>query len=85
MPKCELMENCSFYWNYRMHPDSLKRNLITRYCHSGELPEKCARIIYARKYSEPPHPGITPEGDYLKEIQIESHIDHQSAHHFCES
>jgi len=65
MPVCELMENCSFYWNYRKHPDSEERALISRYCFSGEFPESCRRIQYLKENNESPPPCITPEGDII--------------------
>ena len=62
---CELMDNCSFYWNYHMHPDVERRNLIGRYCHSSEEPEACARIRYLRDNNESPPPFLSPEGDNI--------------------
>jgi hypothetical protein len=65
MDKCELMDTCSFYWNFRNHPASIERQLISRYCFSEELPGNCARIQRLIDQEESPSPDISPEGDSI--------------------
>ena len=81
--KCELMETCSFYWNYKNHPESIDRKLIDRYCHSDDFPESCVRIQHLKKHEESLPPGVTPEGDNLNEIEKESHRPPQLIHRYC--
>ncbi len=69
--KCELIDNCSFYWNYRNHQDVEERKLVNRFCYSGEQPESCARIQFLKKNNDSPPPCITPEGDCIKTSDIE--------------
>jgi len=64
-PHCELMETCSFYWNCQNHPETVKRQLINRFCNSEKNSERCERIRYLREKCESPSPGLTPEGDTL--------------------
>ena len=71
---CELMDICSFYWGYRNHYAVIERELINRYCHSGEEPEACARIRFLKENNESPLPYLTPEGD-----DIRSSENHESA------
>jgi hypothetical protein len=65
MDKCELMDTCSFYWNFRDHPASIERQLTNRYCFSEELPGNCARIQRLLVQEESPSPDISPEGDSI--------------------
>lgn len=62
---CELMDNCSFYWSYQQHPATVERQLVDRYCHSGEEPVSCERIQYLRINNESPPPFMSPEGDNI--------------------
>lgn len=62
---CELMDNCSFYWSYNQHPATVERQLVDRYCHSGEVPASCERILYLKEYKESPPPFLSPEGDNI--------------------
>ncbi len=72
MVECELMETCSFYWNYKNHHESVDRKLISRYCHSDDFPESCVRIQHLKKNEKALPPGFTPEGDNLNEIEKDS-------------
>jgi len=81
--ECELMETCSFYWNYKNHPESIDRKLISLYCNSGDIPESCARIQHIIKHKESPPPGMTPEGDNLNKTEKESHMPPQLIHRYC--
>ena len=63
--ECELIETCSFYWNYRNHPKAVDRNLVERFCHSDLASVACRIIAYYKDNNEFPPSDMTPEGDFV--------------------
>ena len=43
--KCELLDKCGFFLNFKGNPEVVKQGWISMYCESMEKSELCARVL----------------------------------------
>ncbi len=64
--KCELLEKCGFFLNYKGNSEVVKQNWIKLFCESRETSEKCERKKIRKKTGNPPVDHMAPTGTLLK-------------------
>ncbi len=65
MAKCELLDTCGFFKNFKANSEVIKQGWIKMYCEDKAKSEKCARKQYRKKYGKPPADNMTPTGKML--------------------
>lgn len=63
--KCELIETCGFFLNFRSHTEVVKQLTIDLYCNDLELSELCERKKIRKQTGEPPPDNMSPTGNLL--------------------
>jgi hypothetical protein len=64
--KCELLEKCGFFQNYRGSSEVIKQGWVLLFCDSKESSEKCERKKIRRATGKPPDDELAPTGRMLK-------------------
>jgi hypothetical protein len=60
--KCELIEKCGFFLNYKGNSESVKNGWTALYCENKEKSEKCERKKIRNATGKPPADNMTPTG-----------------------
>ena len=63
--KCELLEKCGFFNNYRGNSEVVKQGWISMFCESKEKSMKCERKKIRMQTGKPPADNMTPTGQVL--------------------
>ncbi|OQC47101.1 MAG: hypothetical protein BWX58_01717 [Deltaproteobacteria bacterium ADurb.Bin026] len=63
--KCELLNTCGFFINFRGNTEVVKQGWIKMFCESKEKSEKCKRKEIRKQTGKPPVDNMTPTGKML--------------------
>ena len=63
--KCELLEKCGFFNNYKGNSEVVKQGWINMFCESKEKSLKCKRKKIRMETGKPPADNMTPTGQML--------------------
>ena len=63
--KCELLNTCGFFINFRGNTEVVKPGWIKMFCESKEKSEKCKRKEIRKQTGKPPVDNMTPTGKML--------------------
>jgi hypothetical protein len=63
--KCELLEACGFFKNFKHNKGVVEQTWIRMYCESKETSETCARKIFRKQTGRPPADNMAPTGKML--------------------
>ena len=63
--KCEKLEGCGFFNNFKGNSEASKRGLCLLYCHDKKKSEKCKRKQFKLKTGNPPADNMAPSGKML--------------------
>ena len=68
--KCELLETCGFFLNFKGNPEVLHAGWINLYCESKEKSEKCKRKEIRKQTGKAPPDNMTPSGKIIKQLLL---------------
>lgn len=60
--KCELIDKCGFFLNFKGNSESVKNGWTTLFCENKEKSEKCERKKIRKATGKPPVDNMTPTG-----------------------
>jgi hypothetical protein len=60
--KCELLEKCGFFQNFKLNSDVVKNGWISLYCEDQVKAEKCERKKIRKATGKPPADNMAPTG-----------------------
>ncbi|MFH0925036.1 MAG: hypothetical protein V1872_05300 [bacterium] len=63
--KCELLEKCGFFNNFKGNTEVIKEGWIKMFCQNKEKSESCERKKLRKKTGKPPVDNMTPTGKIL--------------------
>lgn len=63
--KCELLEKCGFFKNFKGNTEVVKAGWIRLYCEDKAKSENCERKKICKKIGQPPHDNMAPTGKIL--------------------
>jgi hypothetical protein len=63
--KCELLNTCGFFINFRGNTEVVKQGWIKMFCESKEKSEKCKRKEIRKQTGKPPVDNMAPTGKML--------------------
>ena len=63
--KCEFIEQCGFFINYKGNTQVMKNGWIQLFCDNVEWSEKCERKNFRRRTGKPPADNMSPTGEML--------------------
>ena len=63
--KCELLDNCGFFNNYKGNSEVVKNGWIRMFCESKEKSINCARKKIRMETGRPPADNMAPTGKFL--------------------
>ncbi|MGA1789879.1 MAG: hypothetical protein ACMUIM_00210 [bacterium] len=63
--KCELLEKCGFFINYKGNSEVVRQGWISMFCESKEKSGKCERKKIRMQTGKPPSDNMTPTGQML--------------------
>ncbi len=69
--RCELLENCGFFKNFRSNKEVKSSGFIETYCDSREKSERCVRKKIRNLTGSPPPDSMAPTGEMLRTFQLE--------------
>jgi len=63
--KCELLDKCGFFLNFKGNSEVIKNSWITIFCESKEKSAKCKRKEIRKQTGKPPEDNMSPTGTLL--------------------
>jgi hypothetical protein len=63
--KCELLEKCGFFLNFKGNNETVINGWIRLYCESREKSETCERKKIRKATGKPPADNLSPTGRLL--------------------
>ena len=63
--KCELLNTCGFFINFRGNTEVVKQGWIKMFCESKDKSERCKRKEIRKQTGKPPVDNMTPTGKML--------------------
>jgi hypothetical protein len=63
--KCELLEKCGFFLNFKKNSEVVKRGWIRAFCESLDKSENCERKKIRKQTGKPPADNMAPTGKML--------------------
>ncbi len=63
--KCELLDTCGFFLNFRGNSEVVKQGWIRMYCQDKEKSERCERKKYRKRTGQAPPDNMAPTGKML--------------------
>ena len=63
--KCELLDKCGFFLNYKGNSDVVKKGWIGMFCDFKDKSETCARKKIRKQTGKPPADNMAPTGKML--------------------
>ena len=63
--KCEFLETCGFFNNYKANSEVVKQGWIQIYCEDKKKSEKCERKKVLMETGTPPADNMAPTGKML--------------------
>ena len=63
--KCELLDKCGFFLNFKGNSEVIKNGWINIFCDSKEKSEKCKRKEIRQQTGKPPADNMSPMGTML--------------------
>ena len=63
--KCELLEKCGFFLNFKGNSETVKHGWTRMYCENKEKSETCKRKQIRKETGKPPADNLTPTGKYI--------------------
>lgn len=63
--KCELLDKCGFFINFKGNTETIKNSWIRLFCESKEKSEKCKRKEIRKQTGKPPADNMAPTGKML--------------------
>ncbi|MEA2063218.1 MAG: hypothetical protein U9P14_05950 [Gemmatimonadota bacterium] len=65
--KCELLDKCGFFINYKKNSEVVKQGWINMFCNRLESSENCKRKKVRKSTGSPPADNMAPTGTMLPE------------------
>lgn len=65
MGKCEMLNSCGFFINFKGNSEVVKQGWIRLYCESDQKSEKCERKKIRREKGQPPPDNMAPNGEMI--------------------
>lgn len=65
MERCEFIEKCGFFLNYKGNTEVLKYGWVKLYCENRQKSETCQRKMTRKKTGSPPPDNMAPTGKML--------------------
>jgi hypothetical protein len=63
--KCELLDKCGFFLNYKGNSEVIKKGWIRMFCENQEKSEKCERKKKRKQTGKQPADNLAPTGKTL--------------------
>ena len=63
--KCELLDKCGFFLNFKGNSETIKNNWIRMFCEDKKKSEKCKRKEIRTQTGKPPADNMAPTGKML--------------------
>jgi hypothetical protein len=63
--KCELLEKCGFFLNFRGNSEVVKQGWVRSFCEDQKKSEKCKRKEIRKQTGKPPADNMAPTGKLL--------------------
>ena len=63
--KCELLEKCGFFLNFKRNSEVVKQGWIRAFCENLDKSEKCERKKTRKRTGKPPADNMAPTGKML--------------------
>lgn len=63
--KCEFIEKCGFFINYKGNSEVMKEGWIKLYCENVEKSKRCERKKVREQTGKPPADNMSPTGKML--------------------
>ena len=63
--RCELLNKCGFFLNFKGNSEVVKQGWIRTFCESKEKSKKCKRKEIRRTTGKPPKDNMAPTGKLL--------------------
>ncbi len=63
--KCELLDKCGFFLNFKGNTEVIRQGWIKLYCESKDKSETCVRKQIRKQTGKPPADNMTPTGKML--------------------
>lgn len=63
--KCELLDTCGFFLNFKGNSEVIKQGWIRSFCESRVKSERCERKKIRAQTGQPPVDNMTPTGKLL--------------------
>lgn len=63
--KCEMLEKCGFFLNFRGNTEVVKNGWIRIYCSKRKTSEYCVRKKIKKETGMPPADNMSPTGNFL--------------------
>lgn len=63
--KCEFLDKCGFFLNFKGNSEVIKQGWIKLYCENRKKSEECARKKYRKEKGTPPPDNMSPTGKFL--------------------
>jgi hypothetical protein len=60
--KCELLDKCGFFLNFKGNVHVIKKGWISNYCEDREKSKKCMRKKIRKETGSPPPDNMAPTG-----------------------
>jgi hypothetical protein len=64
--KCELLEKCGFFINFKGNSEVIKQGWVRMFCESKMKSERCKRKQVRRETGNPPLDNMAPTGDIIR-------------------
>ncbi len=65
MEKCELLDTCGFFKNFKGNSEVVKQGWIKMFCEDKNKSERCARKKYREQHGVAPVDNMSPTGKML--------------------
>lgn len=65
--KCEFLDRCGFFLNYKGNTEVVKQGWIALYCEDKQKSERCERKKVRQATGQPPQDNMAPTGTLLGE------------------
>lgn len=63
--KCELLETCGFFLNFKSHTEVIKQRWIKLYCENLDTSDACERKKIRNQTGLPPEDNMAPTGKLM--------------------
>jgi hypothetical protein len=65
MEKCELLEKCGFFQNFKGNSEVMKNSWVRMFCEEKSVSDTCARKKMRAETGKPPADNMSPTGKII--------------------